>query len=60
MRAARKIVQQPRNIGVGLCFEPALVDPHLADQAKRLCERIGYYGVFEIEFLLVEGKANAD
>lgn len=57
MRAARKIVQQPRNIGVGLCFEPALVDPHLADQAKRLCERIGYYGVFEIEFLLVEGKA---
>jgi D-aspartate ligase len=57
MRAARKIVQQPRAIGVGLCFEPALVDPLLADQAKRLCERIGYYGVFELEFILAEGKA---
>jgi D-aspartate ligase len=57
MRAARKILQQPRWIGTGLCFEPALVDPILADQAKRLCERIGYYGVFELEFILAEGKA---
>jgi predicted ATP-grasp superfamily ATP-dependent carboligase len=57
MRAARKIVQQPRRTGIGLCFEPALVDPLLADQAKRLCERIGYYGVFELEFILAEGKA---
>jgi D-aspartate ligase len=57
MRAARKVLQQPRRIGTGLCFEPALVDPLLADQAKRLCERIGYYGVFELEFILAEGKA---
>jgi D-aspartate ligase len=57
MRAARKILQQPRRTGVGLCFEPALVDPVLADQAKRLCERIGYYGVFELEFILTEEKA---
>ena len=57
MRAARKILQQPRAVGIGLCFEPCLVDPLLADRAKRLCERIGYYGVFELEFILVEGKA---
>jgi D-aspartate ligase len=57
MRAARKILQQPRGVGVGLCFEPALVDPLLADRAKRLCERIGYYGVFELEFILAEEKA---
>jgi D-aspartate ligase len=57
MRGARKILQQPRRIGIGLCFEPALVDPLLADQTKRLCERIGYYGVFELEFILAEGKA---
>jgi D-aspartate ligase len=57
MRAARKILQQPRAIGIGLCFEPTLVDPLLADRAKRLCERIGYYGVFELEFILAEGKA---
>jgi D-aspartate ligase len=57
MRAARKILQQPRSVGIGLCFEPTLVDPVLADQAKRLCERIGYYGVFELEFIFAEGKA---
>lgn len=57
MRAARKILQQPRRIGVGLCFEPTLVDPRLADQTKRLCERIGYYGVFELEFILADEKA---
>jgi D-aspartate ligase len=57
MRAARKILQHPRGIGIGLCFEPTLVDPILADRTKRLCERIGYYGVFELEFILAEGKA---
>jgi D-aspartate ligase len=57
MRAARKVLQQPRRIGIGLGFEPALVDPLLAEKAKRLCERIGYYGVFELEFIFAEGKA---
>jgi D-aspartate ligase len=57
MRAARKVLQQPRRIGIGLCFEPTTVDPLLAEQTKRLCERIGYYGVFELEFILAEGKA---
>jgi D-aspartate ligase len=57
MRAARKVLQQPRRVGVGLCFETAVVDPLLADRAKRLCERIGYYGVFELEFIFAEGKA---
>jgi D-aspartate ligase len=57
MRAARKVLQQPRRIGVGLCFEPVPVDPLLAERTKRLCERIGYYGVFELEFILAEEKA---
>jgi D-aspartate ligase len=57
MRASKKILQQPRRIGVGLCFEPAPVDPLLADQTKRLCERIGYFGVFELEFIFAEKKA---
>lgn len=57
MRAARKVLQQPRRTGIGLGFAPALVDACLADQVKRLCERIGYYGVFELEFVLAEGKA---
>jgi D-aspartate ligase len=57
MRAARKTLQQPRRTGTGLCFEPAVVDPVLAERIKRLFERIGYYGVFELEFILAEGKA---
>ena len=57
MRGARKILQQPRLTGIGLCFEPAPVDPLLAYQTKRLCERIGYYGIFELEFILADGKA---
>jgi D-aspartate ligase len=57
MRAARKILQQPRSIGIGLGFEPAAIDPLLADRTKQLCERIGYYGVFELEFILADGKA---
>ena len=57
LRAARKIIQQPRRVGTGLCFEPVPVDPLLAEQTKQLCERIGYYGVFELEFILAEGKA---
>jgi predicted ATP-grasp superfamily ATP-dependent carboligase len=57
MRAARKILQQPRSIGIGLGFEPAAIDPILADKTKQLCERIGYYGVFELEFILADGKA---
>ena len=57
MRAARKILQHPRGVGIGLCFEPTTVDPLLAEQTKRLCERIGYFGVFELEFIFAEGKA---
>jgi D-aspartate ligase len=57
MRAARKFLQQPRRTGTGLCFETTTVDPVLADQARRLCERVGYYGVFELEFIFAEGKA---
>jgi D-aspartate ligase len=57
MRAARKILQQPRRVGVGLGFEPAPVDPLLADQTKRLCERLGYYGVFELEFIFADKRA---
>ena len=57
LRAARKVLQHPRRIGVGLCFEPAPVDPLLADQTRRLCEHLGYYGVFELEFIFAEEKA---
>lgn len=57
MLGARKVLQRPRRLGVGLCFEEAEVDPDIAARAVRLCERIGYYGAFELEFIHSADKA---
>jgi predicted ATP-grasp superfamily ATP-dependent carboligase len=57
MRAAQKVLQQPRRIGIGLCFEEADVIPDLAERVVLLCERIGYYGAFELEFIFSQGRA---
>ncbi len=56
MRAAMKILQLPRRLGIGVCFEEAEVIPELAQQTIRLCERIGYYGAFELEFVVVQER----
>jgi D-aspartate ligase len=56
MRGAHKILQRPRQLGIGLCFEEAEVAPELAERVLRLCQRIGYYGVFELEFILCDGQ----
>lgn len=56
LRGARKLLQIPRNAGVGLCFEEAPIDAELADSASRLCEHIGYFGVFELEFIIAGRK----
>jgi predicted ATP-grasp superfamily ATP-dependent carboligase len=56
MRAALKVLQQPRHLGIGLCFEETEVIPELAQHTIRLCERIGYYGAFELEFVVAQGR----
>lgn len=56
IRGARKVLQRPRKLGVGLCFEHADVSPELAEKVRSLCKRIGYYGVFEVEFIEAAGK----
>jgi predicted ATP-grasp superfamily ATP-dependent carboligase len=56
VRAARKILQRPRRLGVGLCFERAEVKPALVDALVRVCRRVGYYGVFEVEFIESDGR----
>ena len=54
---AKKLLQRPRRLGVGLCFETAPVDADLAAGIARLCDRIGYYGVFEVEFIQTGGRS---
>lgn len=49
--AARKLLQQPRRLGTGVCFEEAPVVPALAEGLGRLVSRVGFSGVFEAEFI---------
>jgi predicted ATP-grasp superfamily ATP-dependent carboligase len=56
LRASRKILQRPRNLGIGLCFEEAAVDEPLAEKLGALCRRVGYQGVFEVEFIHVASE----
>jgi predicted ATP-grasp superfamily ATP-dependent carboligase len=51
VRGSRKVLQRPRRLGVGLCFETAETDGPLADKLRALCRRVGYYGAFEVEFI---------
>jgi D-aspartate ligase len=51
MRGALKVLQLPRRLGGGSCFENAPVDPALAEPVVALCKRLGYFGVFEAEFI---------
>jgi predicted ATP-grasp superfamily ATP-dependent carboligase len=57
MRAAEKVLQQPRQLGTGLCFERAAVDADLAEGVRRLLANIGYFGVFEAEFIRLAAGA---
>ena len=55
-RASSKVLQLPRAAGVGVCFESVAVDPTLAGKLQDLCRHLGYFGVFEAEFVEHEGK----
>jgi D-aspartate ligase len=56
VRASRKILQRPRRLGIGLCFESAKLDVALADGVMRLCRELGYFGIFEIEMIESDGR----
>jgi predicted ATP-grasp superfamily ATP-dependent carboligase len=51
VRASTKLVQWPRLAGVGLYFEDAPVREDLAEKIRRMCEGVGFVGVFEAEFI---------
>ena len=56
-RASRKVLQHPRRVGIGVCFEDAALDPGDARGIAGLCREIGYFGVFEAEFIRVGDRA---
>jgi predicted ATP-grasp superfamily ATP-dependent carboligase len=50
-RRARKILQRSLPAGVGVCFESLGPDEELSDNVRRLCKNLGYFGIFEVEFI---------
>jgi len=57
VRASRKVLQRPRQLGVGLCFVEAEVNAPLAARVRALCRTVGYHGAFEAEFIEQGGRA---
>ena len=55
-RGAMKVLQRPRKLGIGLCFEDVPVEPELAEKVRALCKKLGYHGTFEVEFIRAGGK----
>jgi predicted ATP-grasp superfamily ATP-dependent carboligase len=55
-RTGMKIFQRPRRLGVGLCFEEAALEQRVADLARHLARAVGYYGLFQLEFIKSGGK----
>jgi D-aspartate ligase len=53
---AVKVLQRPRRMGVGLCFEAAPVIPEVTERTSRLLQALGYFGVFEIELVRVRER----
>ena len=49
--AVRKMLLRTEPAGVGVCFESMPLAPALAEQTARLCRMLGYFGVFEVEFI---------
>ncbi len=54
-RRSKKILQRSQPAGVGICFESLPPDTQLSDAVRRLCRELGYFGIFEVEFLYCNG-----
>lgn len=55
-RAAMKVLQRPRKLGIGLCFESRELEPPLVEKLAALCKHVGYFGAFESEFIVVDER----
>jgi hypothetical protein len=49
--ASTKVLQRPRTLGIGLCFEESPVRPELTAGIQALCQKVGFFGVFDVEFI---------
>lgn len=54
--ASWKVLQYPRRLGVGVCFAAAEVDREVAERIRELARQTGFFGIFEAEFIRVDGR----
>ena len=52
-RQSKKVLLRSLPVGVGVCFKSLPADAALSDSVRRLCQHLGYFGIFEVEFLRV-------
>jgi len=57
--SSKKVFQRPRRLGVGIAFEGTLPDPDLVSRLAKLCKTVGYFGIFEAEFVTDEQTGSA-
>jgi predicted ATP-grasp superfamily ATP-dependent carboligase len=57
-RHSVKVLQRSQPVGVGVCFESAPPNPALSAAVRRLCRELGYFGIFEVEFVWSDGRWN--
>jgi D-aspartate ligase len=55
-RSGFKIFQRPRSLGIGLCFVDAPLDLHLGERVRDLADAVGYFGLFQLEFIRVGNR----
>jgi D-aspartate ligase len=55
-RGATKVFQRSQPVGVGVCFESRTHSEALSDSVRSLCRELGYFGMFEVEFLWFDGR----
>lgn len=55
-RHARKVFQRSQPAGVGICFESLPTNLCLSESVRRLCLELGYFGIFEVEFISFDDR----
>jgi hypothetical protein len=55
-RHSTKILQRSPPLGIGICFESLPAAPSLSKAMHRPCRDIGYFGIFEVEFVCSGGE----
>lgn len=54
-RASTKLLQTTR-VGIGMCFVASEVNPSALRSIAEIARRVGYFGVFEVEFVMRDGE----